>query len=289
MGPTILVQRSPRQLGISELVTGLAGVIREADFDPETLSDDDRYYNLRSHKLQTDYFWGGPEFERDYPGFLINDIQKVMAEDFGITTADFDVPESFPHQTKSDWQEYTFFVPGTTYDAKTWSTTNWLKLRDLLHGHGHKICVIGQPAHSQTVRELKAAGMSLFESSSLQEAIDVISSARMVVSVDTGLMHLAVQQGIVTLGLLQDPIFFRPYPNSHRILSKSCSPDCIAQRMASRPQDRVRYPVWEWDILGFGKCLLPEMERCINSISAEQVLQSVLELVPQNPELVGKS
>src|SRR5271170_1730256 len=80
MGPTVLVQRSPRQLGISELVTGLAGVVREADFDPQRLTARDRYYNLRSHRLQKDYFWGGPEFASDYPGFLINDIQKVMAE-----------------------------------------------------------------------------------------------------------------------------------------------------------------------------------------------------------------
>jgi len=273
-GKTVLVMRTPRQTGFDGLIPGLAGTIREVDLQPKLLGTTDRYINLRGHRLQTDYFWGGPEFERDFPRFQINDILAEMCKDFKIE-ADFSKPNPFQYTDRPEIHEAIIFVPGTTVDTKTWSTKNWMHLKDLLEEKKYPVFMLGQPEYSRTIKELVELGIKLLVTPKLKNAVDILSSARAVVSVDTGLMHIAVQQGTPTICLFQDPIFYRPYPHAHALLSKHCAQVCVENRMRSRPEKVTEYPEWSWLTCEFKACLVPEDERCINSITVEDVTTSL--------------
>jgi hypothetical protein len=81
-GKTVLVMRTSRQTGFENLIPGLTGTIKESELKTRVLDKTERYLNLREHRMQTDYFWGGPEFERDYPNFRINDILTGLKHKF---------------------------------------------------------------------------------------------------------------------------------------------------------------------------------------------------------------
>jgi ADP-heptose:LPS heptosyltransferase len=132
--------------------------------------------------------------------------------------------------------------------------------------------MLGQPEYSEGVKELLEAGVALLTTPEVKDAVDLLSSARCVVSVDTGLMHIAVQQGTPTICLFQDPIFYRPAANGYALLSKHCEPVCVENRMAARPEKVTEYPEWNWQTSNFKFCKVPEDERCINSITVDQVI-----------------
>jgi ADP-heptose:LPS heptosyltransferase len=275
-GKTVLVMRTSRQTGFENLIPGLTGTIKESELKTRVLDKTERYLNLREHRMQTDYFWGGPEFERDYPNFRINDILNEMCKDLGID-ADFEKPSPFAYDDRPELHEAIIFVPGTTVDTKSWSSKNWMRLKNILEENKKRIYVIGQPHISSVVKELMELGIELLPTPAVQDAIDVLSSARAVVSVDTGLMHIAVQQGTETVCLFQDPIYYRPYDNAHSILSKHCAEICVAGRMNPRPEKQTEYPERHWATQDFKTCLVPEDERCINSITVEDVLERLNE------------
>jgi hypothetical protein len=269
-GKTALVMRTQRQLGFEKLIPGLAGVIKESELSQQ-LKSDDRYINLRTHRLQTDYFWGGPEFERDYPGFRINDILSEMCRDIGVE-ADFSRLTPFKYKVRPELAESVIFIPGTTVDSKTWSTKNWLALKTWLDNRKCPVFMLGQPDYSMAVKELLESGVALIPTPEVEDAVDILSSARSVVSIDTGLMHVAIQQGTPTVSLFQDPIFYRPALNNHALFSKHCEPVCVKSRMAARPESTTEYPEWSWRTSDFKFCLVPEEERCINSIGVSEVV-----------------
>lgn len=280
-GKTALVMRTQRQLGFEKLIPGLAGVIKESELSQQ-LKSDDRYINLRTHRLQTDYFWGGPEFERDYPGFRINDILSEMCRDIGVE-ADFSRLTPFKHKVRPELTDSVIFIPGTTVDSKTWSTKNWLALKTWLDNRKCPVFMLGQPDYSMAVKELMESGVALIPTPEVEDAVDILSSARSVVSIDTGLMHVAIQQGTPTVSLFQDPIFYRPALNNHALFSKHCEPVCVKSRMAARPESTTEYPEWSWRTSDFKFCLVTEEERCINSIGVSEVVDILDRFALTNP------
>ena len=271
-GKTILVLRTPRQLGFDSLIPGLSGTIKEIDLAPLIDRDDTRYINLRGHRLQTDYFWGGPEFEADYPDFKINDILQEMCREFDIK-ADFEHLQPMPFNKMRSLHNTVICIPGTTVDTKTWSTGNWLELKQRIEKLGFSTALLGQPEYSNIVKELMEQGFERLPTSELKDAVDILSSCRAVVSVDTGLMHIAVQQGTRTICLFQDPIFHRPQRNAYPLFSKHCAAICVEKRMTSRPEKVTEYPEWNWLTCEFKACMVPEAERCINSITVEDIVK----------------
>src|SRR5271168_4188118 len=193
-GETFLVARCPRQEGLTEAVEGLAGTVREVDLK-DRLKPNDTYINIRNHRIQTDYVWGSTEFAEHYNGYRVNDILAVMARDFGIE-ANFDKPRPLLYKHRKDSHDKIVFVPGTMTTAKTWSTQKWIELNRSLSERGLSVLMVGQPDRNEIVRELVSAGVDWIETPTVQDAIDVVSSAATVVSIDTGLMHIAVQQGV---------------------------------------------------------------------------------------------
>jgi len=274
-GETFLVARCPRQEGLTEAVEGLAGTVREVDLK-DRMKPNDTYINIRNHRIQTDYVWGSTEFAEHYNGYRVNDILAVMARDFGIE-ANFDKPRPLLYKHRKDSHDKIVFVPGTMTTAKTWSTQKWIELNRSLSERGLSVLLVGQPDRNEIVRELVSAGVDWIETPTVQDAIDVVSSAATVVSIDTGLMHIAVQQGVPSVVLFQGyAVYYRPYPACLPIFSPMCAKPCLDFQANLRPNASIDYKKWLWWDKCSEDCLVSQTERCTNQISPVQVLEKIL-------------
>ena len=275
---TYLVARSPRQEGLAQAIEGLAGIVREPDlFTKIVLRPQDTYINLRMHKLQTGYVWGSAEFANAYPDHRINEILKTIAADFGYDIDPWNrKPLLFKH--RQDFADKTILVPGTTVLSRTWSAGNWLALIAKLEAAGHHPIMLGEPEHNEIVRVLIAAGVNFEPTENLQKAIDCVSSCRAVISVDTGLMHISVQQNIPTVVIFQGyPVYFRPFPNCFPLFAQNCSKVCteVFENMSFNVKlDFTDYP---WCHVPFENCFAEEGKRCMDSVSTDMVHGKVMD------------
>lgn len=123
--------------------------------------------------------------------------------------------------------------PGAEYGpAKRWPTRHFAKLAALLHGRGYQVWLFGSVKdQAQTQAICAAAGVDICDlagKTSLADAIDLLSVARIVVTNDSGLMHVAaaLQRPLVALYGSSSPEFTPPLSASAEIVSLDleCSP-----------------------------------------------------------------
>ena len=145
--------------------------------------------------------------------------------------------------------------PGAEFGpAKRWPSANFAALADTLHAAGYDVWLIGSAKDAAAGNEIAAIArntcINLCGKSSLSEAIDLISCATLVVSNDSGLMHVAAaldkpliaiygssspaytpplsgRARVVTLGLACSPCFQRECPLGHFNCMKQLSPEQV--------------------------------------------------------------
>ncbi|MBA3992534.1 MAG: hypothetical protein C0469_03335 [Cyanobacteria bacterium DS2.3.42] len=288
--PTYLISRTPMQEGLESRITGLAGMIRENTFEPEKLSADDVFYNLRNHPLQTDYIWGSENFEKTYPGFKITDVLKGICADFGIS-ANYETLTPLPFENRADCADVVVLVPGSAGIVKCWPSFHWLDLADRLIKSGHKVVVVGQPDRSPIVKDCLESGLVFVETPTMVDALDALSSARCVVAGDTGLMHVAIHQNVPTVALFRYNVMFkRDYPHVRSLSAPLCHQACIDIEYSSVPNKVIKYDSFEenehkiyWETW---TCTKENWsERCMASIQPEQVHRAIDEVTMS---LVGR-
>lgn len=272
--PVFLVARGPRQLGFEARIAGLAGCVREVDL-ARILQKGDTYINLRDHQLQKNYDWYGEKFAREYPGFHINDIMREVCSSFSIYP-DFSQFPRFSFNPLPQYKNVVALVPGTTVDSKSWPSESWCKLHDEFRRRGQTAILLGEPQRSGIVADLIAIGIEHVQTPSIGDAIDVISSSAAVVSVDTGLMHIAVQQGIPTVALFNSVhTYFREASHCRAVLAPDCADECRA-RFTGDPHFPVEYKQWVWSDCEFDSC--KAAVRCMTRIPVDEVLEAFAQL-----------
>ncbi|MBU6454109.1 MAG: hypothetical protein KGS72_20180 [Cyanobacteria bacterium REEB67] len=287
---TYLVRRSTAQQGFDERIDGLAGSIDENELEQISAGASVQVINLRDHPLQTDHIWGSPEFLQKYPQLYIDEIIRRIAADKGV---DIDGLSCRPLLSKKV-QALTgkiAFIPGSRGLQKCWPASHWLTLAQLLRERrGFECRVIGEPDQSPIVKELLAAGLIWHPTPTIGEALDALSSVRAVVGVDTGAMHMAVQQLVPTVALFRyNALFARQKAYVRSLLAPTCDRACLALEFASVGNKIVSYKTsdiqakseaektsefyWEtW------KCQMPPAQHCMTGISAEAVYENLLQL-----------
>lgn len=125
------------------------------------------------------------------------------------------------------------FCPGAEYGpAKRWPAQHFAALARLVASPQNPVWLIGSAKDAAVGDEIGAAAegaaLSLCGRSSLEQAIDLIASARCVVSNDSGLMHVAAALGrpLVALYGSSSPAYTPPLSSTAQIVSKNlpCSP-----------------------------------------------------------------
>lgn len=283
--PTWLISRSLRQEGFEKVIPGLAGAIPEPVFRQKSGSASDRIYNFRDHPLQRDYIWGGRQFEAAFPGMRIDQILQTIANDFGLAV-DTLACRPLPFRARQDISGAAIIIPGTMTDAKTWPFEHWRTLADMLAQDGLKVLMVGKPDSNLVAAALQAHGICHVPTPDLSSALDVLSSAGLVISVDTGLMHLACHQGIKTIALFaRHPVYLRPLPNLTGIVASHCQEVCL-----DTPLETLDTGPWMDSYVAdsklqdgalYDECRLCPGERCLEKITPALVFQKLKALEEQ--------
>jgi heptosyltransferase-2 len=189
---------------------------------------------------------------------LLNDARKLdkeklplMVERFAQlaeeTHDDISRPIPFPRLTISDekrqqvlhklnlslQQPVAIFCPGAEYGpAKRWPIPYFAELAQRLRDHGYAVWLIGSTKDKEISEKIVALGnehcRNLCGETDLSDALALLSCAALVVSNDSGLMHLAAAQDRPLLALFgsSSPQFTPPLSDKAQVLKLdlSCSP-----------------------------------------------------------------
>jgi heptosyltransferase-2 len=129
-------------------------------------------------------------------------------------------------------------MPGAEYgSAKRWPAERYAELASRLRGEGMAVCVLGSAKESPLAEEIRErSGADLIFNfcgrTSLTEAAELLAAARVAITNDSGLMHVAAAVGthVVAIYGSSSPRFTPPLTERKTILYRalSCSP-CFAR------------------------------------------------------------
>jgi Glycosyltransferase family 9 (heptosyltransferase) len=221
-----LVARAVSQRLLSERVAGLDGVVDEAGLacDPG-----DRLIDLRDHPLQRDFWWGSPGFAAEFGAMNINEIIDRIGRDFGIN-ADFARPRALQANRRLQLGRTVVLVHETDGADKRWPIGHWAVAAAMLRAEGYDVAQVtrkggASPFGAGAIPELVAPTPG--------DAVDVLSACRAVIGIDTGLTHIAVQQGTPTVTICRlQSVYVRPWPHSIALRGDACTAECAEAEMS---------------------------------------------------------
>lgn len=224
--PVWLVARAPSQRLLAERIEGLAGVVDE---DSYTRCPRDRFIDLRDHPLQRDFWWGSAEFEAAFGLLNINDILERICTDLGVR-ADFSRPTPLKAQPRTDLERTVLLVHETDGITKSWPADRWAAVAASLRADGHDVAHVTKRNGGSP---LDGIGVPALLASTPPEAVDVLSGCRGVIGIDTGLTHIAVQQGKPTVTICRrSSVYVRPWPHSAALRGSDCTHLCRGEEMS---------------------------------------------------------
>jgi hypothetical protein len=264
-----LAARSTAQAALAERIDGLAGTVDEAAFDPARSGA--RFVNLRDHPLQREHWWGLPEFDEACGSLSINDILGRICVDFGIR-ADFSRPTALRAARSAEVTDTVLFITESDGPTKQWPAEGWATLAAWARDSGVETrAVVRDPANPG----LRDAGIDEIVASTPGAAVDLLSSCRAAVGIDTGLTHIAVQQGTPTVMLARDrPVYFRPWPHTRAVVGSSCVEECNALERA-----RAEGVMTQLTAISSPSRTCPSGTPCMRSIAVTQVLAALEDLL----------
>ena len=131
--------------------------------------------------------------------------------------------------------------PGAAHATKRWPIAHWAALGERLGAAGYRTVVVGGPEDRGLAQQLVAGGAaaSVAGEFSLQETGALLQRARVVVSGDTGIMHMATGVGTPVVALFGPTVAqfgFFPYVAPSVVLERAldCRP-CSATGTAACP------------------------------------------------------
>ena len=241
-GETWLVARSAGQGVLAGRIAELGGCVHEDAFDPANA--DGHFVDLRDHPLQRDYWWGSPEFDRAVGPLGINEILARISEDFGIA-ADFSWPVPLlVERTRPEVRNAVLLVTESD-GTKHWAPDRWADLARQFRDGGHDV---GMVTRDEPDAEMSDTGIDVVRAPTPGDAVDVLTSCRAVVGIDTGLTHVAAQQGTPTVGIYRDrPVYFRSWPHCRAVVGDRCDESCQSIERAYAYNAQVRSPGDAWE------------------------------------------
>ncbi|HEX6393511.1 MAG TPA: glycosyltransferase family 9 protein [Acidimicrobiales bacterium] len=228
--PVWLVARASSQRLLAERISGLAGVVEEAEL---TCGPGDRIVDLRDHPLQRDFWWGSAAFEAQFGRLNINDILERICVDFGIE-ADFSRPRPLRADPRSDLSSTVLLVHETDGAHKVWPARHWKAVDAMLRAEGHDTAMVLKTEGSSP------AGIPGLVAPTPAVAVDVLSACQGVIGIDTGLTHIAVQQGTPTVTICRlNSVYIRPWTHSAALRGDACTDSCLDAETRYAYNERV--------------------------------------------------
>lgn len=256
-----LLARSPSQRRLAPRIVGLPGCVDEASFHPD---DYDELLDLRDHAIQRDFWWGSAAFVQEFGPLDINEILQRICADMGIP-ADFSRPIPLHAHPRPELGDSVLLVTETDGADKVWPAERWAAVAVELVAAGIEV---RQVTRSECTPAMRATEIPELRVPTLGDAVDVLSSCRAVIGIDTGLTHIAVQQGTPTIHICrQGSVYFRPWGHCRVLRGDQCTEACLAAEAAYAYNERV-------SLRGFRPELrvCPSGSPCLNGITAVRTL-----------------
>lgn len=130
-------------------------------------------------------------------------------------------------------QPVMVLCPGAEYGpAKQWPIDSFRHVADHFGHQGWQICLLGSSKDQEAAHKMMSSAaknmVNLIGKTTLEEAIQVLTAASIVVTNDSGLMHVAAALNLPTIAFFgsSSPTYTPPLSSRARILYKgvSCSP-----------------------------------------------------------------
>lgn len=158
-------------------------------------------YNRKSIREPAASFLYRRRIECDYQQHAIDRIRILFAKSLGylvpeLKQIDYGLIDRFQEKAALAKKKYFLFLHGTSAASKLWQVDNWIVLGRLLQQAGNEI-ILPWGSHEEYLRaqhiakHLKPDQAEVLTKKNLTELKDYIFYAKGVVSVDTGLAHLA--------------------------------------------------------------------------------------------------
>jgi len=161
-----------------------------------------------------------------------------------------------------DQKPFVVIAPGAAHATKRWPSQHWQVLTERLQQVGYGVVAVGGPADRALVTALGARVINVAGEFTLQETGACLARAAVLVSGDTGVMHMASGVGtpvVALFGPTVEPFGFFPYTRRAAVLERDlgCRP-CSA--------------------MGTDRCPLGH-HRCLEEILPAEVAAAVQRLV----------
>ncbi len=163
-------------------------------------------------------------------------------------------------------------APGAAHATKRWPSAHWAQLAARLRAAGMAPVLLGGPDDRVLGAELAGTAVSAVGEFSLQETGALLARARVLVSNDTGVMHMATGVGTPVVALFGPTVAafgFFPYNARATVLQRDL--DC-------RP----------CSAMGSARCPMGH-HRCLIDISPADVMTAVAPVIPFQPSPASRS
>jgi heptosyltransferase-1 len=198
----------------------------------------------------------------------IDRIRQLFAGALG-----YEVPDHLPRYglgvPKGNRVDRVMLLHGTTWNSKHWPVECWVELADRLLAQGYEVVL----THGNAVEEARAGyiasradGAQVLPRAGLPELAGQLTTCRAVVTVDSGLGHLAVALGLPVVGLYGPTNATMTGLAGDNVLTLATKPlactPCLRRECQFRPVPNA-------------KSIFPP---CFQEITADRVMQVLFEL-----------
>jgi heptosyltransferase I len=223
----------------------------------------DTAHNLPEHLHQVEIFF---ELAKKFAG--IEEDLKIAAEDLSLPVSASDT--AWTSQKLRENSQWIAINPRASTQEKTWPIERYIKLINDLHKHypDKSIVLTGGPNAkevefgTQIEQGIEATCLNLIGKTTLTQLAAVLKQAKLVISPDTGPLHLAnaVATPVVGLYAVTRPEYIGPYYQLHNCLNAYSQ---AAEKYMHKPAHQL---AWQKKI--------PSLE-AMQLISVEQVLDKI--------------
>jgi len=153
-------------------------------------------------------------------------------------------------------------APGAAHATKRWPIAHWQALAERLRAAGYRLVVLGGPEDRGAARQLGPLAESAAGEFTLQETGACLARAKVLVSGDTGVMHMATGVGTPVVAL------FGPTVQAFGFFPYRARATVLEQNLSCRP----------CSTMGTARCPLGH-HRCLVDLLPDQVAAAVERLV----------
>jgi len=156
------------------------------------------------------------------------------------TSFEWDFPYVFPNDKErrkvaelvSGYKNLVCIFPGASISQRRWPSTKWAQVASFLHKNGFQPLLIGAGAEDHICRDIsrkaKHCTLNLCGFLSLTETAALFEKSKLLISTDSGILHLAVICNTPTVSLFGPGIAAKwaPRGDAHVVINKgfTCSP-----------------------------------------------------------------